>query len=252
MTGIRTLLPLCFLAAGASAHADESPAQRLQMIIWAGGDTRAEADALLEDYKARIAVDDVEYHELLQTIAPYPQVLESAKVAGLAPGFFIVALGTCRDDAARALVKRLAPLEPGVYARSIDSKAAPDCPTDGGWDSPRFAKARVANGLALTAVVFTRGQGSSEGNSEDGRCTLRLALRDAGGQLLAHDSDDPKRCLFASLRARKDGIVVRYEYSSQVCTGDERSEDAVRYFVEDGRIASKLLSSRITRKMYCD
>jgi hypothetical protein len=260
MMPFRSLLSvLLWTGAGAAVSADESvpalpkapPTSGIQMIIWGGGDTRAEADALLKDYNDRVGTVGDFRDPAIQTRDPYPRVVESAKVPGLAPGFFIVALGTCPDEAVRPLLKLLAPLQRGVYARPIDTKKPPQCPSLGeGWDEPAIAKSKTKDGFELTAVVFTRSQ--DERDPSDSSCGILLELRSPSGQLLQHVLDAPRRCLFDSLHVRRDGIVVRYNYSSQSCTLDERSDVKELSFIEDAKIKTKLLSSRVTNKMACD
>jgi hypothetical protein len=96
-----------------------------ELIIWSGGATQAEAEAQRKDFAA--------YQQVLEPVLTLkPQVLESARIEGLKPGFFVLALGVC-PKAETASLKVFQALFPEVYTRSV--KYAPtldtpalDCP----------------------------------------------------------------------------------------------------------------------------
>lgn len=97
-----------------------------QMIIWSGGKTQAEAEKQLAEFK--------HYAQALKSfIAINGEVVESATVQGLKPGFFVVAAGVCNDKDVDFPLGILQAIEPSVYAKPVhykaeDVSAAPDCP----------------------------------------------------------------------------------------------------------------------------
>ncbi len=120
-----------------------------EMIVWSGGKTQAEAEKQLAEFKR--------YSEALKDfITVDAEVIESATVQGLKPGFFIVALGVCKDEEEDKdsdggfSLSLFQAIEPSVYAKPVhynseDAYAAPDCPTRvqaarGGDDNPVYWK----------------------------------------------------------------------------------------------------------------
>src|SRR5262249_18500364 len=86
-----------------------------QMIVWSGGRTEAEAQSQLQGF-ARYA------SALKDFIDVTPVVVESATVEGLKPGFFVVALGVCDENAVSFPVKIFQAIEPAVYTRQVHYK----------------------------------------------------------------------------------------------------------------------------------
>lgn len=90
------------------------------LMIADGSTDRAEAqrklDALKEHvFPARLA-------------AGYPQLVESATMPGLKPGFFVVVLGSCADRSeADVHLELMRAVAPGAYVRSVEGPSA--CPT---------------------------------------------------------------------------------------------------------------------------
>ncbi len=96
------------------------------LLIWSGGATQEAAEAELAKLKSWTYFNRV-------AMAPgYPRVEESAKVAGLKPGFYVVTMGACDEAAADALLKKVnaftLPPKVKAYSRPITDGRAADCP----------------------------------------------------------------------------------------------------------------------------
>jgi hypothetical protein len=245
-------IALLILSLTHAAHADvtapaAAPPTTLQLLIWSGADDRPHAEALLDEYRQRFGGDRSSDPTAFELHKPYPQVLESAKVQGLKPGFFIVALGVCAAPDPR-LVKTLSLLQRGVYTRAVTGLPE-TCPTlADNWDDGGHARFRTLDGFELSAVVLT----AAQDDELSGRCPIFVSLRDSSGKLVGSSSEGPRRCIFTSVRANKQGIVIEYEYTSRGCTQDERSTTRELFTVADGKLVGKTLSDKVTRKMSCD
>ncbi|PTL82281.1 hypothetical protein [Vitiosangium sp. GDMCC 1.1324] len=95
-----------------------------EMLIWSGGKTRDEAERQQQDLAA--------YQKVLDTVLPLsPQVLESARIQGLKPGFFVVALGVCPKDEVSEPLGVLQAIYPDVYTRTVKYPAEEKTPALG-------------------------------------------------------------------------------------------------------------------------
>jgi hypothetical protein len=92
-----------------------------ELLVWSGGKTRAEAEFQQETLKP--------YLEALKPFLPVkPAVMESARVEGLKPGFFIVALGVCPKEKLREPLSVFQALYPDVYTRTVAYKPTEETP----------------------------------------------------------------------------------------------------------------------------
>jgi hypothetical protein len=108
--------------------------------------------------KAKAAAGALKLPRELRLSTP-PKVIDSATVKGLKPGFFVVVLGTCREETAdesryadglAALIQRSVK---GAYAKRVEVTAAPaECPL---WlpDSGEKVKAALKAPLDAKAVL---------------------------------------------------------------------------------------------------
>jgi len=134
-----------------------------QMIIWSGGRTEAEAQTQLKGFERYAAA-------LKDFIDVKPVVVESASVEGLKPGFFVVALGVCDENAVSFPLKLFQAVEPAVYTRQVhygakEAADAPECPSpvqiaSNGNDDPVYWQLgepvrSVTGGAKLVALPFT-------------------------------------------------------------------------------------------------
>ena len=102
---------------------NESTQMQGELFVWSGGATRAEAEAQKENFAA--------YQQVLEPVLTLePQVLESARIEGLKPGFFVVALGVCPKKEMASL-KVFQALAPEVYTRSVKYAPTQDLPALG-------------------------------------------------------------------------------------------------------------------------
>ncbi|MBM7114432.1 hypothetical protein [Archangium primigenium] len=109
---------------------NESPQVQGELFVWSGGATRAEAEAQKKHFAA--------YQRVLESVLTLePQVLESARIEGLKPGFFVVALGVC-PKAETTLLKVFQALAPEVYTRTVKYAPTHDLPA---LDCPQMAEA---------------------------------------------------------------------------------------------------------------
>lgn len=72
------------------------------LLIWSGGATQEAAEAELAK------LNGWTYFNRVAMAPGYPRVEESAKVAGLKPGFFVVTMAKCDEAAADAPLGRRA------------------------------------------------------------------------------------------------------------------------------------------------
>lgn len=113
------------LAAPETPPASPSDAVEGELLIWSGAKTRAEAEAQRRGLDAYLKV-------LEPVLSSHPEVFESARIEGLKPGFFIVALGLCPKKEAAAPLAVFQGIYPDVYTRTVKFPASalprPRCP----------------------------------------------------------------------------------------------------------------------------
>ncbi|WP_224241354.1 hypothetical protein [Hyalangium gracile] len=92
-----------------------------ELIVWSGGKTREEAEQQQEGLDAYLkALEDI--------YVVKPVVLESARVEGLKPGFFIVALGLCPKEKVAEPLRIFQTLYADVYTRTVKYKPGKETP----------------------------------------------------------------------------------------------------------------------------
>jgi hypothetical protein len=83
-----------------------------ELLVWSGGKTRAEAESQREGLTA--------YLDALKPVLKVKaEVMESARVEGLKPGFFVVALGVCPKDKVDEPLGVFQAIYPDVYTRTV-------------------------------------------------------------------------------------------------------------------------------------
>ena len=127
----------------AHAHAIE-----LQALILTGAASEAAAVPLLESAKKRVE----EAKELLEFAPGFPKVMQSDKVTGLKPGFWIVLAGFCEKD---TMLTALKALDSGAYSRpvTVDAAACPKLAEK--WDVVSEEAKDSATKRLLRGVLFT-------------------------------------------------------------------------------------------------
>lgn len=195
-----------------------------RMVIAAGSTAQAEAQLQLESFAPWI-----------QALAPFvilkPQVLESAKVEGLKPGFFVVALGICGGEPADELLRLAQALIPEAYERTVRYHPGRDLPPvgcsamqlvpagpakDTPWklDQVRGLRSGDAN---LAVLPFAYERGDFRGPEYKGFSILALLLDRNRTLVVAKTYKSPSD--FASVKSVRRGarIVVETEYVQPRC-----------------------------------
>jgi hypothetical protein len=154
-------LPLSLLVA-AQAHAAE-----LQALILTGAASEAAAAPLLEAAKKRVE----EAKDVLELAPGFPKVVQSDKVPGLKPGFWIVLAGFCEKDTVLGALKAL---DSGAYSRPVTVDAAACPKIADGWTVTTEEAKDPATKRLLRGVLFA---------GSDWR--LYLSLKEKSGALVA-------------------------------------------------------------------
>jgi hypothetical protein len=229
--GTRTPAPALLIGGQETKPATAAPAAlEGQMIIWSGAKTEAEAKTQFEVFKS--------YANALEDFVKVaPQVIESATVQGLKPGFFVVALGVCsaKDKDADFPLRLFQGIEPAVYTREVqykpeDSSEAPDCPTAGQavrgndgepipWELGTPVRTAVESGT-LVALPFSY-DWSEQGDFARKYYGVRVELLLVGParKLLAtSQSKSPSDAAsLTSISAAGRGISWKLEYAKPPC-----------------------------------
>jgi hypothetical protein len=129
------------LLGSAPLHAEEKPTEAKPDTYWVvivgGGKSAAPAE------KAARAVRE-EKNGWLKLPEGYPQVRESATVAGLKPGFHVALAGFCADEQQALWVRDLLDwTTPGTYVRQVQGDFAGLCP-ERTFPQAKMDEARVA------------------------------------------------------------------------------------------------------------
>lgn len=119
------IFTLVTLALAAPPHPKPGTVEA-ELLVWSGAKDRATAEAQAAGLAG-----------LVEALAPFveisPTVVESAKVRGLNPGFFVVTLGACSPGQASAAVQLVHTLRPLAYTRTVELEdeqvMALRCPT---------------------------------------------------------------------------------------------------------------------------
>jgi len=207
-----------------------APAAPRQLVIWSGGATRAEAEEALTRYRKR----EKDFGEHLQLAGGYPRILESAKVEGLKPGFFVVALGVCASEKDPGFVM-LDTWEPAVYSRPVQL-AESTCPKpadrwEAGGQIWSFATAQrlQVKGAELSALVLARERTEEGGEFETKGWRAWLFLR-KGAKVLASQTVESGGdfAIFKSLEARGAALVLVEENTEPSCYGGGEAYEVAR------------------------
>ncbi len=122
--GLLVGMCLALVAGPARAEPTEKEGRRRsegEILIWSGGKTRAEAERQREILATYLDVlDDI--------LLVSPVVLESARVEGLKPGFFVVALGVCSEEEVKAPLSVFQAIDPEIYTRTVKYKPTDETP----------------------------------------------------------------------------------------------------------------------------
>jgi hypothetical protein len=150
-------------------------AEPLEVLVFAGGKTKADAERALTSYKRLEPI----FAERFVPAAGYPRTIESTTLAGLKPGFFIAILGICKKgDPALSVVKAA---YPGAYARPLSSDAETlACPMVKADALAREVEsARSATGVVNVASAIEAG--TDERGEDVSSSTLFFVLTDKAG-----------------------------------------------------------------------
>lgn len=194
---MRPLAALILLMAMQATAAD------LQLLILTGATTEAAGTPLMEAAKKR-----VEAASAVLKLAPgFPRLIQSDRIKGLKPGFWIVVAGFCRSDQPLVSLKAL---DAGAYAKPVQVEDPESCPTNvEGWSATTH-EAKDAERRLLRGTLF-----QSSGQVEEWR--LFVSLRDKSGVLLTERvlvESSATRCLQggdAKLKAKGPSLIVRTE-----------------------------------------
>jgi len=226
------------LALAGGAAAAETPAPTAgpglegELLVWSGGKTRAEAESQREGLKAYLNALDPVLHVK-------PEVLESARVEGLKPGFFVVALAVCPKNQVDAPLEIFQELYPDVYTRSVKyvpthELPALDCPemesvaSDSEGEPVRWSLGKTASvaqgGTTLVALAFTY---SWEEQGDFARSyfsvkTLYLLIDSKARRLVESQSyDGPSDATtLESLQTKDHQLVSSVKYGDPPCAPD--------------------------------
>jgi hypothetical protein len=205
------------------------------MLIWGGGKTKADADASMEQYKA--ASKDWGFFKFEPG---WPKILESAKVPGLKPGFFIVALGACFPPEAEPLLAALKVLEPAIYSKPVTIETPLPCPQGAmawSWGVPARFKSKD---LELLAVAFAYG---------DENITIAARVTQKSGSKLTLLLED---CAGGSFSATRTGLTLDTACVTGRCTSNGHSSSTIDLGVKDGVPVSSRKDGKVIDKPYCD
>lgn len=146
-------------------------------LVWGGGKTEAEAAAFLQRWR-----QESEHVAMsVDLAAAFPQVKQSADVAGLNPGFSIVLLGVCAPAEAVELRRHLKHLYPFVYEKPVGGLPRA-CPR---WKeaAPKLGLQSQVQARGFSAALVARTSTESNPAVQEERTTEYLVIaRDAAGQ----------------------------------------------------------------------
>jgi hypothetical protein len=198
-------------APGLSARKD------VQIVIWGGGRTDAEAQAALEQWnREKDAVSGV-----LDLPAGFPRIVSSDDFPGLNPGYKIVALGLCPAERLAQPLPLVKAFQPGAYVKTVTASGDVSC--------PKLAGALVLDQteqLQQQGRTFTVAKLSPPPTSMP--WTLRAWLRDAKGRLLDWKRADQEgsagrslggSCTTAAVLKHEGKIVVGLDCGAASSTG---------------------------------
>jgi hypothetical protein len=216
----RTALAFAAFLLSAPAHA----APPLHLLIFAGGKTEADAQRALASFKKLEPL----VAKVATLPAGYPRVVESRTLPGLAPGFFIVALGLCA--APGEPLARLKAVYPGTYTKLLTGEAGAEaCPKPSGVSVSAPEATAKLGGLVLNAAMLEeRGTDARDHDTVAGRVQLVLVDKATGevldtqsveGASSAGSGDGPAgweyQSCSVSVSAAKAGLTVTRDCSDQ-------------------------------------
>jgi hypothetical protein len=222
------------------------------LFIFSGGATEAAAKAELAAFEQLRG----SFEKLLAPLSKgYPKVVESAKIDGLKPGFFIVVLAACDSALTPNSDKREAPfhtvpqllelykaIDARVYARSVTWPEPLACPEAlYRWAPPRSAEVKVPGGSLRGSLIDI---------DEESPSVLALFLRDDKGAVL--DSKvEQDTCSPGEIEKNGRGLEVSQTCVTGRCTSWGHSQFDVTWTVLKGKILSKV-KERVIDKASCD
>lgn len=217
MRAFTVVLSLVCLFWTAAAQATEA-----QALIWMGATSQQEAEPLRSTWEVAAPVLE---SAGVRPAEGYPKLLESRKVAGLKPGFWVWVVGFCAAEESRQVLSQLKEVYPGAYARAVQvPEEQLACPTrEGPALSSESLRMKVPQGVVRVVSLV---QSSAPEGEEPGEVYTRrryyFLLTGAQGQLLASESavgqedysSDPRaapssfRCSLESLRREGSHLVL--------------------------------------------
>ncbi len=232
------------LGCSLAARANAAP---LHLLVLSGGTTEADAKKALGSFQRLQPV----LEKGVTLAAGYPRVLESKTVPGLKPGFWIVALGACRD--AKPALEAVKAAYPGAYARQLqDGAAAEACPALSRSAPAPLAEPLAVPGGAVSAAGVVEPEEDERGtDTTSTRLHFALAAKDGTvehvlsiwGDTVSRVGDGPagweyERCT-AKISREAAAFVVTRECRSER-TGCEPGEKRIpRHYRETVRVAVK-------------
>jgi hypothetical protein len=210
------------LASAAPPVKEASPSVEGELLVWSGGKTRAEAESQKEGLEA--------YQEALDSVLKVkPEVLESAKVEGLKPGFFIVALGVCPKDKVQEPLGVFQTLYPDVYTRTVKYRSSAELPA---LECPELVT--VTTNSADEPVLW--GLEKADRVAQGGRTLVGLSFEYSwaeAGDFARSYSEVKAIYLLVESKTRK-------LLDSKVYDGPSDATTLESFTLEDGRLVSSL------------
>lgn len=220
----------------------------VQVIIFAGGVTEADAQAAFASFK--------KLEPLLANVVSLPKgeprIVESSTLPGLKPGFRVVTLGTCA--APEPVLSALKAIYPGTYARPLTG--------DVGLEKcPELSKTRVAaidppvkvGKLTINAFITTeteddgRGREVSSGTlgfslvEKSTGLVKAIAVADGGGD--SQSGDGPAGWEYqvckAVVTAEKAGFLITRECEDEKTGCDLKQKFIPKSWIETQRVMLK-------------
>ncbi len=258
---MRTPLLALALLLGLPALAEPPPAppptpasETRTLLVWGGGQSRAEAEKVAADYEVRAKL----WKGLLRLADGYPRILESASVPGLNPGFYVVVLGVCEAKAGAELAGTFDLFEPRTYPREVTwaEPGALPCPTLAeNWRPDETARARGKAG-ELLAASFSSSETSGE--VEYRNWFIALTAVDKKGELIdssAVTNSDNHFAELQSLTAKGAEVELVEQVVKPACHGapEYRVRRRVwRYGLKNGAIVARKVSDKVTESGPCE
>jgi hypothetical protein len=192
------------------------------MLVWGGGRTREEAEAILASYQERA----VNWARVLELGPGFPRIIEGTEVPGLQPGSYVVALGVCDRKSGTEMAKVFKALEPLAASRWVmweegEPRACPSLVP--GWSLGGSTRVWAAGG-SLAAALFDSTEGEGTRRRRGWLLVLGVLGKEEATTTVVEPPEEGASSEAKRLKGGRNEVVLEEWLTDPTCEAGPRAE----------------------------